>query len=220
MARGGLEPPTPRFSVAGRPTRAAVRNLAKGPYLLAFRAAPGNSRGPRDPPRYRQIPKVTGGFWADGLGSSAQMKRGEGGVETTVELVKADADEGQEGQGRPWGRGGSVDVALAGDVGAGVAAAHRHNYVGLPSKLERQRLPDAQCQARAWPPRPLDGRARRGSCPAESAECRPSLEQSMAHLRAPRVVYTNPLPHMDFRGINHRGSLPMGQGSFSAEPGR
>ena len=48
--------------VVGRPTRPAMRNLAKGPRLLAFRAAPGDSGGPRGPPRYQRIPEDAGGF--------------------------------------------------------------------------------------------------------------------------------------------------------------
>ena len=62
MARGGLEPPTPRFSGMEPPYRSAVRVVAKGPRLWGIPRRPGTpGRSPRSP-RYPQIPIVTRGF--------------------------------------------------------------------------------------------------------------------------------------------------------------
>ena len=72
MARGGLEPPTPRLSGVGRPTRFAMRNLAQGAVFIGVSHCPratvaGGATG-EIPGDTRRCPWV----WADERRPSAQ----------------------------------------------------------------------------------------------------------------------------------------------------
>jgi Co/Zn/Cd efflux system component len=87
-----------------------------------------------------------------------------------------------------------VEVALAGDVGTGIAAAHRHDHVGVLGQLARQALGRAVGQVDFQLAHDLDdlgmdalGRRRAGA--QRTVPTRGGLlEQRGAHLRATRVV--------------------------------
>ena len=88
-----------------------------------------------------------------------------------------------------------VDVALARDVRALVAAAHRHDHVGpfAPARgsASAARGRRGRSRARASPRRPPGARARRACVPADAgrvAAAGGALEQRLAHLRAPGVM--------------------------------
>ena len=90
MARLGLEPRTPQFSVVGRPTWLVMRRLAK---RRAFAGISSGLRRQLRPAPSAEIPADTRrcrGVWADEWGPSAQTKTGETGGWREADCVRAD----------------------------------------------------------------------------------------------------------------------------------
>jgi len=84
MARGGLEPPTPRFSVVGRPTRPAMRSLAKRPVFAGISRCHRRQRRAARPAEIPADTRRCRGVWADEWGPSAQTKTGRDGRMTPL----------------------------------------------------------------------------------------------------------------------------------------
>ena len=123
----------------------------------------------------------------------------------------------------PWVGELPVDVALAGDVGAGVAAAHRHHHVRLLGQLARQEPRPAVGEVDVQLAHDLHdlrvdalGR-RRARAQRAVAAGGGLLEQRGAHLRAAGVVQADEQRRRHLGRLRHDGRA---RGARRARAGR
>ena len=204
---GGLRPP-PAPAAGGRKRPSSPARAAARAYSLQLVRQPQSRRIPAT------WPVAGAGRHYVSWSSSATSSRTRRAMSSRVARTSS--------IGRPCGiLELPVDVALARDVGALVAASHRDHDVGLLGQLARQLPWDAVCEVDAELAHHLHdlrvhvvGRRRAGrerAMPAGGG----ALEQRGAHLRAPRVLPTHEQcrRHQRTRTAPARAIMPSSAGA-------
>jgi len=174
MARGGLEPPTPRFSAVAPADRPAVRILAESPSLQVFHI--GCSEAERSPslPRYPKLPADTGGLcrgWGSGGTNLRRRSRRDGERRTRTAdtsifrgwATKTTRHAEPNKKARVYWRFGLLPAAAAGRAPRG----DTYRYPKMPRGVwADERGPSAQTKRRppaehkVWGPSPQGGPTR------------------------------------------------------------